>query len=397
MRVQLLKSSSKTYLGARAITSFISLIFAFLYSRSLGIENRSVIAFVMTSNALTWVVITSGTTLTLRKLNPKISEINTLRSFFSLYIVEFIVSTLFFITLTLTYTISKNEIPLNLVIGVFLYFLMSGLHSLSVELLLAFNSFKLSGYLDVTTIIMQITLFLIFSKSQIFSTANNLLAAFSMSYAVIFLVAFSHLTLKLGLRVGFSHPGYFYRMTKGHHSLGITIGIMDRIDRLIIGFMLPIDVLGRYAVMSGMISVFRFIPDSISKLFVSKNLSSKIILPRRKFYIGITIIVFTLTLSTSTNLTIGFILGKDWLLPLNVTLFFILQESFRSIFQIQANRLIAEGRSNSVHKQATLIPIVSIIFALMFVPFFGLYGVQFSISVAFVISIFILKRSIQSD
>ena len=163
--MQLVWSSSKAYLGYRAFTSGSSLAFAFLYSRSLGIENRSVIAFVMTANALTWIVITSGTTLTLRKLRPSAFDVNVLRSFCSLYLLEVFLSWILFAVLVFSYSSFKNDIPLNLLLGVFLYFFLSGLHLLGVELLLAFDQFKASGLLDIASIIIQVTFFLILNQN----------------------------------------------------------------------------------------------------------------------------------------------------------------------------------------------------------------------------------------
>lgn len=390
--MQFVWSSSKAYLGYRAFTSVSSLAFAFLYSRSLGVENRSVIAFVMTANALTWIVVTSGTTLTLRKLRPSAFDVNALRSFFSLYLLEVLFSWILFAALIFTYSSFKNDVPLNLLLGIFVYFLLSGLHLISVELLLAFDQFKTSGLLDIASITFQVTFFLILNHLNLMSIANTLLIAFSASYLIVFLVALSYLRYKLNLKIGLSRPQYFFALTKGHHSLGISIGIMDRIDRLLIGFFLPTSTLGRYAVMSGMLSVFRFVPDSISKLLVSRNISLLSVLREKRIRVGILFVCFVVVLSIVSNIVIELVLGKVWLLPINVTVFFIFQEFFRSAFQIQANRCIVQGFTESVHRQAISIPIISVILTLCLVPFLGVYGVSLAISVAFISALLILGK-----
>ena len=390
--MQFVWSSSKAYLGYRAFTSVSSLAFAFLYSRSLGVENRSVIAFVMTANALTWIVVTSGTTLTLRKLRPSAFDVNALRSFFSLYLLEVLFSWILFAVLIFTYSSFKNDVPLNLLLGIFVYFFLSGLHLMSVELLLAFDQFKTSGLLDIASITIQVTFFLILNHLNLLSIANTLLIAFSASYLIVFLVALIYLRYKLSLKIGLSRPQYFFALTKGHHSLGISIGIMDRIDRLLIGFLLPTSTLGRYAVMSGMLSVFRFVPDSISKLLVSRNISLSSVLREKRIQIGILFVCFVVVLSIVSNIVIELVLGKVWLLPINVTVFFIFQEFFRSAFQIQANRCIVQGFTESVHRQAMSIPIISVILTLCLVPFLGVYGVSLAISVAFISALLILGK-----
>lgn len=391
--VRLLNSPSKVYLGTRALTSVASLIFAFLYSRSLGVENRSVLAFVMTANSLTWVVITSGTTLTLRKLKLASSETRKLNSFFTLYAIEILVSCACFIGLTLLYSLNKNAIPINLIIGMIAYFLFSGLHLLSVELLLAFDRFRLSGSLDAISIVLQISLFLILERYSVFSTANALLAAFTTSYALLTFVAFAYLIKKVGLRIGFSNPVYFQNLTRGHHSLGISLGVMDRLDRLMIGFLLPTSSLGRYAVMSGMLSIFRFLPDAVSKLVISKRLAWLWTSSIMKLRLIVIVSILAFALAFVANLIIERILGAEWLLPFGVTLFFIAQECFRSIFQIQANRRIVEGFSGRVSRQAVFVPACSLIMGICLVPFFGIYGVQVSISLAFLIAIYFLNKA----
>ena len=101
---------------------------------------------------------------------------------------------------------------------------------------------------------------------------------------------------------------------------------------------------------------------------------------------------FVVALSIVSNKVIELILGKDWLLPINVTVFFIFQEFFRSAFQIQANRRIVQGFTKSVHRQAMLVPIISVILTVCLVPFFGVYGVSIAISVAFIFSLLFLGK-----
>ncbi len=391
--MRLFNSPSKVYLGTRAITSIASLAFAFLYSRSLGVENRSVITFVMTANSLTWVVITSGTTLTLRKLKPTSLDAKKLNSFFSLYAIEIFVASLIFVSLISIYSQYKNPIPINLIMGVMAYFLLSGLHLLSVEVLLAFDRFKLSGLLDTTSVFLQMTIFLALERYEIFSIANALLAAFTITYAILMIFSFSYLIRRVGVKIRLCGPKYFHSLAKGHHSLGISLGIMDRIDRMIIGFMLPISSLGRYAVMSGMLSVFRFLPDSISKLVISQRLIFLKTFFAKKLQSIIFSSVFVILAALVSNWMIEVILGVEWLLPFGVTLFFIAQECLRSIFQIQANRRIVEGFGGIVHQQAVFLPVCSIIASIILVPFFGIYGVQVSISIAFLSAIYFLNKA----
>lgn len=379
-------------MGYRAITSIASLAFAFFYSYSLGVQNRSIVAFVMTANALTWIVITSGTTLTLRKLKPDPLENKLLDSFFSLYALEVLFSCILFYILVKSYSLFKNLIPLNLFLGIFLYFFLSGLHLLVVEILLAFDQFKASGLLDILSIILQWIFFLTLSHLNLLSVANTLFLAFSISYLIIFLIVIRYLGSKLTLTVGFGRPGYFYSLTKDHHSLGLSIGIMDRIDRVLIGFLLPTSTLGRYSVMSGMLSILRFIPDSISKLVVSKNILISDFF--RKYWLRLTLLlcIAVAALSVISNKFIEIVLGEEWLLPIYVTFLYLFQELLRSVFQIQANKRIVQGFTNLVHRQAIVVPLFSVILTICLVPFLGIYGISSAISISFILSLLFLHK-----
>ena len=55
------------YLGARGFSAGLAMVFALLYSNSLGVERRSVVALIMTSAVIIGVIFTSGVSLTFRK------------------------------------------------------------------------------------------------------------------------------------------------------------------------------------------------------------------------------------------------------------------------------------------------------------------------------------------
>ena len=128
------------------------------------------------------------------------------------------------------------------------------------------------------------------------------------------------------------------------------------------------------------------------RVFFKRNILLSSVFREKKIKIGILLVGFVVALSIVSNKVIELILGKDWLLPINVTVFFIFQEFFRSAFQIQANRRIVQGFTKSVHRQAMLVPIISVILTVCLVPFLGVYGVSIAISVAFIFSLLFLGK-----
>lgn len=67
----------------------------------------------------------------------------------------------------------------------------------------------------------------------------------------------------------FGDPRIIFKQSKGNHSIGTVLGLVDRLDRLIIAWFLPFVLVAKFAVMSGLISFFRFLPDTLSKILVS--------------------------------------------------------------------------------------------------------------------------------
>jgi len=390
-------SQRRSYFLTRALTTFLALVFALGYSRSLGLTNRSLIAFVMTSNSMIWILATSGTTLTLRKLNPRLLNSKVSKSFISLISLEIAAAFVFFLITNLIYSQLKNEIPKNLLIGILVYFFLSGLHLLSLEILIAFERFRLAGTLDLITILIQISIFYWLVSFDALSLANNLLMAFSISYFAIFLISLFIVKKSFRLSVGFVSPKEFYHLTKGNHSLGFTLAVMDRLDRLLVGILLPTEMLGRFAVTSGMFTVFRFIPNATSKLLISKSNS---VLPNwiysKRIVVTFTLVITLVTLFGS-RLVVEFWLGTSWLLPLSVTFLILVQEIIRGTFEVNSNKIILDGFSNFVHKQSVLIPIFVIFISYFSTKMFGIIAIPVTFSLSYLGAIIFLKAKVSTS
>jgi hypothetical protein len=384
-------SDRRSYFLARALTTFLALIFALGYSRSLGLTNRSLIAFVMTSNSMIWILATSGTTLTLRKLKPMLLNSRISKSFVSLLSLEIVAAFIFFLATNLIYSRLKNELPRNLLIGVLVYFFFSGMHLICNEILIAFERFRLAGILDLVTIVIQIFVFSLLVFFDTLSLANSLLLAFAISYLTVSLITLIILKKSFNIVIGFSSPKEFYLLTKGNHSLGFTLAVMDRLDRLLIGILLPTEMLGRFAVTSGMFTVFRFIPNATSKLLMSKSHSA---LPNwiasKRIVLTLTLVLTLVTLFGS-RLVVEFWLGASWLLPLSVTFLILVQEIIRGAFEINSNKSIVDGFSDLVHKQSVLVPVFAILIAYFSTQIFGIIAIPLTFSLIYLWGILFLK------
>ncbi|NDA45516.1 MAG: hypothetical protein EBX89_05965, partial [Actinobacteria bacterium] len=254
----------KRYLLIKATAAFLALAFAFVYSRELGIVNRSILAYVFTLSSLIWIFLTSGTTLTLRKNQPAVSS-RIFASFQTLLLVQVLIGLFVFSLGLFLFSTFKASISGPLLFASYLYFVSSGVAMLLVEISITYFDFKFSGYLELIAVVIQILFYFIVLIPVDLTIAIQLMLSFIASYISISFVFLRRFRKQLGASIRFSSPLLFFKFTEGNHSLGISLGVMDRLDRLIIAFAFPTGFLAKYSVMSSFITYFRFVPEFISR------------------------------------------------------------------------------------------------------------------------------------
>ena len=382
---------NKKYLAARALSTCMAFALALIYSKALGLNNRSLIAFVMTVNSLLWVLITSGTTLTFRKNDPNLSDKRMRSSFNSLIFIESLLAIFLFILALQMFSVGKNFLTLNFIAIAVLYSATSGIALITSEMALAYKHFNFVGYLDAFSILSQLILFGCLYLLDVFSIAVSLLLAFSISYIIYAGIGLRYIDQRNKIELSTVSPLLFLKSTRGNHSLGFTLGVMDRMDRFLISILLPTAVLGKYAVMSSTISVFRFLPDAFSKIIISRNskdfkfkFENFLILGAVTFVCGGFLVYFS-------QIFIQQLLGSEWLLPVTTTVGFALLELLRGIFQISANRQISMGESSNVHKQSVRLPLIALTFATLLSFYFGLNGLILGFLFAYLIPVLVFR------
>ena len=369
------KVANCSYLVSRTVSTVSALIFAFIYSKELGLTNRSLVTFVMASNLLIWILITSGTTLTIRRMLIMNLDVQKRKSFNSLILIEMTLALFLFITTIELYSSLKNYLAPNYIIGSVIYCLVSGFHLIVVEMLLASNKFRLSGYLDMNTIFLQIFFFYALKVFAEVSISVRLLISFSLSYIIIAFIGMYSISSSGNFTAGFEDPRAFFRETHGNHTIATVLGIVDRLDRLIISWLLPITVVGKYAVMSGLISFFRFVPDALSKIIISSKSAAWQNYSNNPIFLltGLTSLISGMIYSS--QFLIGHILGPEWLLPWSVSFIFALQEFARGAFQIEGNHKVSIGSSRKTHKASIILLFTAGPLSILFVIWKGVIGV----------------------
>ena len=347
------------YVPLRGFATAASLFLAFKYSKDLGVINRSYIAIIMTSSILSLTIFTSGTTLTLRNIKLDISNKRLNSSFSSLIIIEGILGFILFYFSLLIFSLLKSPIPNQLIVISSFYYVSSFAHLIALESLLAQVKFKLAGKYEFLTILLQIILYIFSGSISSISVAVRLLLTFTLSYLIVVFLILIKNDLQVSVLKPNFKPQLFWNLCKNNHLINTSLGFVDRIDRIMIAWILPTINVGQYSAMSSLVSITRFIPDAISKILVAGKVSSKYrITPYTAIPIGL-IFLGVLSLIPFSQWLINRLLGPEWLLPWYISGIFLLQELGRGTFQILQNRELRNAQSVTAHNASIILIVFS--------------------------------------
>lgn len=385
-------NGAKRYMASRAAATALSLTFSIYYSNLLGPTNRGFITVIMTFSILVITILMGGTTLTARKIGSHKLNQELRKSLKSLVTLQALVGLFVFLVLIHSYSKFKEEIPIALIIAAVLYFLSSALHFFSLEWRIVNNLFTSAGVAEVVTIVTQLVIFAILINLEVFSSAVALLFSLSFAYLLIGLWGFKEMNLPILAKESFGHPNLFYSQTRGFHLIGIALSIMDRLDRLTISIIYSTSQLAQYAAMSGILTIFRFIPDALSKLAVSGIKLVNRATKWRHFYYFIIIPLGVYIIVIFVRYFISLALGKEWLLPISTFLIFSLCEISRGSFQIQANKHANSGKEKLSHRSTIIVVRYVVVVLPLSVIFFGLNGVPVGIGISYLLGLLHLVR-----
>lgn len=376
----------KRYLAAKVMATLLSLVFAFLYSRELGIINRSILIYVFTLSSLTWIVLTSGSTLTLRKMMPDKGS-RDFGSFVALIIVETLIGIIVLTIGLLVFSNYKTTIPDPLIVLIYAYFLLSGFAMILVEILITYLHYLFSGLIELVAVVIQLSLFYLILEPIGLSIASKLLLSFNFSYLIICLRMAHLIASSLGTNFKMSSPKIFWKATKGSHLLGVSLGIVDRLDRFIIAFYFPTGTLARYSAMSSLISYFRFLPEFFSRIMISGFILPYSVFRKNRVIVISIFIAAVSTIVLVSRLFILTFLGQEWLLPITIFIAFSVQEILRGIYQISVNYNSKLNLSSSTNLIPVLLLVLAPILSGLMLHVFGLIGIPIAFSLAFIASI----------
>ena len=391
-------SPSRLFLSTRGLTSGLALVLALYYTKLLGVEKRSILVFIMVTALILTVIFTSGVSLTFRNRPAEsISSKNLMAYLITITLGGFGVAILSTVLLSF-FSQSKSEIPPSIYIIGFVYSFLACVNLGFQDALVAKGNLKLATFLDFVTILIQGLSLIFFVYLDQTSLFMSVIISFVISYLLIVFATVSVFiqTEKLDFEGVSNEIKSLLNLSKQNQLFGIANGMADRLDRFLIGLMLPLTFLAKYALITSLISFTRFFPEAYNRVLLLKH-HQKSAKPKNEFgliaygLIGIAVIIFVFV----SQGFIQFVFGQKWLLPINVALIFAVQEIFRGWYQSNATKLLAHGGSKAV-SQISLILILGAIALMMFgINLVGLIGAPLSMAILYAILNQIVSRKLR--
>ena len=381
-------SPSRLFLSTRGLTSGLALVLALYYTRLLGVEKRSILVFIMVSALILTVIFTSGVSLTFRNRPTESISSKTLMAYLTTIVLGgFGVAILSSVLLSF-FSQSQSEIPPSIYIIGFVYSFLACLNLGFQDALVAKGNLRLATFLDFITILVQGLSLIFFVYLDQTSLFMSVIISFVISYLLIVFATISVFiqTEMLEFRGVRKEIKLLLNSSKQNQLFGIANGIADRLDRFLIGLMLPLTFLAKYALITSLISFTRFFPEAYNRVLLLKHHQKKA-KQQNSFglaayaLIGFAVISFVFV----SQGFIQVVFGQKWLLPIDIGLIFVLQEFLRGWYQSNATKLIALGGSKVVAQMSLFLILGALVLMLVGINLMGLVGAPLSMVVLYAI------------
>jgi O-antigen/teichoic acid export membrane protein len=389
LETQLSSSVKNGYVLARGLAYGLALVFALYYSKLLGIENRSLVTLIFTNTIICLTIFTSGIGLLFRSRALDSIRPVPFRPFFLLVLISAFLTSIAVIILVLLYSQFRYSIhPILIVIsGIYSFSLV--LDDLFHQTLIAYRKFKVAAILDVSTIIVQIFIFTLLFKLTDFSPAVVLFISILTSY--LGSVSISYWTIQ---KLPIVHMGQskltlkdLIKESKAFHLVGISSGIADRIDRLLIGWLLPLSFLGAYAVGTSLLTYLRFIPEAIGRLIVASqdfgHLKRLRGVPFKRFTLTILILMSVPLAIFMSQSVVVVLLGKSWEVSSWIIAAFAVQEILRGLYTFVISRRVKSNEQKIISRLSLMLIIGSLFGGYIGIKLFGGIGVPIFIGLTY--------------
>jgi hypothetical protein len=177
------------------------------------------------------------------------------------------------------------------------------------------------------------------------------------------------------------------------------IHIVDRVDKLVIAFLLPISSLAQFTTMAALFAPIKVITEAASRqLYFSKLDDKPNDMEVNRFSRTITLsfaliglLIFSLLVGYLVNLIIGSLLGDEWLLPTSFVALYFLYEVIHGIYLYSVHFRITRGEL----KYSRNAPIFLLALSVLLVPaltlLMGLVGSVIAMITSFLLVLVVFK------
>jgi len=390
LRQLLLGSPGRLFVSTRGVTSGLALVLALYYTKLLGVEKRSILVFIMVSAIILTVILTSGISLTLRNRPTDAMKSSDLVSFLFIITASGVLVGVLNTLLLSYYAAIRSDLTSAIYIICFIYSFFACVNLGFQDALVARGNLKLASFFDLITILVQGLSLLFFVYLDQTSLFMSVMISFVFSYLLISFATLSVFiqTESINLKGVVTNSTQLIKTSSNNQLFGIANGLADRIDRFLIGLIMPLALLSKYALITSIISFTRFFPEAYNRILMLRHHSTG---PGQKRIISLTslllifsgVIVFVLL----AQFFIEIIFGNNWVLPVEVAALFAAQEILRGYYQSNAIKLVALGGSRFISNISFVLILSAVLLMVLLINQFGLIGAPISMILIYIVLI----------
>ena len=399
LRQLFMGSPGRLFVSTRGATSGLALVLALYYTKLLGIEKRSILVFIMVSALILTIILTSGISLTLRNRPTSSIKSSDLVSFLFIITASGVLVGVLNTLLLSYYAAIRSDLTSAIYIICFIYSFFACINLGFQDALVARGNLKLAAFFDLVTILVQGLSLLFFVYLDQTSLFMSVMISFVFSYLLISFATLSVFiqTESMNFRGVITNSTQLIKTSSNNQLFGIANGLADRIDRFLIGLIMPLALLSKYALITSIISYTRFFPETYNRILLLRHHSTD---PGQKRTFSLTtlmlavsgVVVFVL----SAQFFIEFVFGIKWVLPLEVAVLFAIQEIFRGYYQSNAIKLVALGGSRFISHISFFLILSAVLLMILLINQFGLIGAPASMILIYIILNFLVTNRIRA-
>jgi O-antigen/teichoic acid export membrane protein len=374
-------------------------VLALYYTKLLGVEKRSILVFIMVSALILTVILTSGISLTLRNRPTGSIKSSDLVSFLFIITGSGVLVGALNTLLLSYYAVIRSDLTSAIFIICFIYSFFACVNLGFQDALVARGNLKLAAFFDLITILVQGLSLLFFVYLDQTSLFMSVMISFVFSYLLISFATLSVFiqTESMNFSKVVSNSKQLIKTSGNNQLFGIANGLADRIDRFLIGLIMPLSLLSKYALITSIISFTRFFPEAYNRLLLLRHHSTE---PGQKRAFTITslmlvasgIVIFVLL----AQFFIEFVFGDKWVLPLEVAVLFAVQEILRGYYQSNAVILVALGGSRFISHISFFLILSAVSLMVLLINQFGLIGAPISMILIYIVLNYLVINRIRA-